>query len=124
MRITKTAPPHRRNETRDIVNPVLDALNRLPDVVAVRNANLGPVTPLHAPGQVLRAGLGPGSADIVALLAPSGRLLALECKHPGQRPTPEQRAWLSCVRRYGAVAEVIHSVEEALAVVAAARSAR
>lgn len=68
------------------------------------------------------AGLGPSSPDVVGLLAPSGRCLCLEVKWPDTYPDAGQRAWLRAARSFGAVAEVVHSVEEALDVVSIARA--
>ncbi len=54
----------------------------------------------------------PGISDILGILPPSGRLLAVECKRPGNKPTPEQAAFLDIVRQSGGVAICVHSVEE------------
>ena len=52
-----------------------------------------------------------GSADILGLLPPTGKLLAIECKRPGNRPTAAQAAWLDMVGRAGAVALVVDSID-------------
>ncbi len=93
-----TRAPRKRSETRDLVAPIIRALNRLPGVRVARNANLGPVTPwaqrFTAEHPIL-AGLGTGSADIVGIVVVSaccsgpcraqwhervGRAFALEVK--------------------------------------------
>lgn len=66
---------------------------------------------------MIRTGLCVGSADLIGMLAPQGRFLALEVKRPGEKPTREQELFLELVRKSGGVAAVVHSVEEALAVV-------
>ena len=63
----------------------------------------------------VRYGLGLGGADLVGCYR--GHFVALEVKRPGGQPTAEQVAWLEVVRRNGGVAEVVHSVEEAMSVV-------
>jgi hypothetical protein len=61
---------------------------------------------------------GPASArrrgrhGILGLLTPSGRLLAAECKRPGNRPTPDQRGFLDAVRAAGGLALVVRDVGE------------
>ncbi|MBY0525548.1 MAG: VRR-NUC domain-containing protein [Gemmataceae bacterium] len=58
-----------------------------------------------------------GVSDILGVLPPTGRLLAIECKRPGRKPTPEQEAFLDIVRHCGGVAFCVHStieLEEAL----------
>jgi hypothetical protein len=131
--------PRKRSETRDLVQPVIRALNRMPGVRVTRNANLGPVVPYarrHEEGiRPILAGLGVGSADVVGVvdvpvLAPPpylatslGRTFVLEVKLPasdGKRAgelRPDQRRWLQAVRRFGGFAAVVTSIDEARAAV-------
>jgi hypothetical protein len=53
-----------------------------------------------------------GISDIIGLLRPTGRLLAIEIKRPGQRPTPEQAAFLDVIRASGGLALCVHSLWE------------
>jgi VRR-NUC domain len=53
-----------------------------------------------------------GVSDILGILAPSGRLLAVETKRPGRKPTPEQEAFLDVIRQCGGVAVCVHSIDE------------
>lgn len=94
------------------------ALGRLPDVIVWRN-HVGVLR--GEDGRTHRFGLGVGSADLVGVIAPSGRLLALEIKSDAGRLRPEQRAWLDCVRAMGGFAAVVRSADEALAAVERAR---
>jgi hypothetical protein len=58
----------------------------------------------------VRYGL-PGAPDIIAVLPPHGRLLAIEAKtHTRQRP--EQIAWQRRAEKVGALYLVVHSVDE------------
>lgn len=129
----------RRSETRDIVQPIIRALNRLPFARVTRNANLGPVVPWgkrHDPNaRPIVSGLGAGSADLVGivpvLITPEmvgrtlGVALALEVKLPADRARklaggtvePDQVRWLAAFRRLGGYAAVVRSIEEAVAAV-------
>jgi hypothetical protein len=133
-------PPRRRNETRDVVKPIMAALNRLPGVRVVRNHNVGAVVPFHKrlspnPPRFV-AGLGLGSSDLVGIVCvdvtawqpmppspwPFGRVFCLEVKLPSDSGRagsirPDQVRWLAVVRRLGGFAAVVHSVAEALAAV-------
>lgn len=64
-------------------------------------------------GVPVRFGLAVGSADLVGIVGPYGRFLAIECKAPDGRLTPEQTAWLQTVRDFGGIAEVARSVDDA-----------
>ncbi len=71
-----------------------------------------------------RVGLGKGAADLICIVPPRGRLLAIEMKKPGYSPSdvdPLQRKWLATMRRYGAVTGIASSEEEALALLEEAR---
>lgn len=52
-----------------------------------------------------------GMADLHGML-PGGRYFALEVKRPGEKPTPEQLAFLAAVRENGGIAAVVHSFDE------------
>jgi hypothetical protein len=96
------------------------ALGTEPGVVLWRN-NCGTAEHWTPKGvQRVRYGLAPGSADLVGLVG--GRFVALEVKAPKGRVTEEQREWLALVRRFGGFAAVVHSVDEARAAVARART--
>jgi hypothetical protein len=64
------------------------------------------------PGQVIRFGMV-GSSDIEGVLL-DGRFLAVECKSPGGRLSPEQSAFLDKVRGLGGLALVVRSSRELL----------
>lgn len=100
-------PPRRRNETRDLVKPIIAALNRTGLVRVARN-NVGFVGGI-------RYGLGIGSPDIVGILRGSGRVFCLEVKWPGKRLGTDQRRSQALIRSFGGYAYVVHSLGEALA---------
>jgi len=68
----------------------------------------------------VRFGLGVGGADLVGLMRPSGRFLALEVKSARGQQTPEQRAWARAVQEAGGFYAVVRSAEEALEALEAA----
>ncbi len=62
-----------------------------------------------------------GWPDILAILPPSGRLLALEVKLPGNIPTPLQSATLERMAKAGAYSRVVWSLEDVKKALAAIR---
>lgn len=53
-----------------------------------------------------------GASDALAVIPPGGRLLALETKRPGNKPTPAQEVWLGEIRDAGGLAIVATSVDD------------
>ena len=92
-----------------LVHECLLALSELEGVV-VWNLNQGDG---ERDGRYAKFGLVPGAADILGLVAPSGRFLALECKTGKGRPTAEQKLFLNLVRSLGGVSRVVRTKEEA-----------
>ena len=103
----------------DIQDAIRLALGAEPDVVLWRN-NTGLAD--HGPRGRVRYGLAQGSADLVGILAPRGRWLALEVKADRGRVTPEQRAFLTLVRSHGGFAAIVRSVDDAREAIARARN--
>lgn len=107
---------------------ILDAirleLGRDPGLVLWRNTvvHAEQWDPKTGGAKHVHGGLPVGSADLVGVLAPGGRFLALEVKRPGERARPEQEAWLALVRTRGGFAAVVDSVDAARAAVARARA--
>jgi hypothetical protein len=68
-------------------------------------------------------GLGRGVADLICVVPPYGRFLAIEVKRPStrNRTTAEQRRWIAVVQQFGGVAGVATSVEEAMVLAECAR---
>lgn len=65
-----------------------------------------------------------GCADLICIVWPLGRFLAIEVKRPKYSPsdvTPEQRAFLAAVRQFGGVSGIATNEKEALALVAEAQ---
>ncbi len=72
-------------------------------------------------GRYVRYGLQKGSADLIGVLAPEGRFLALEVKTPKGRISKEQELFLALVRKQGGFACVVRSVDEAVAAIGRAK---
>lgn len=107
---------------RELQHEIRLAVGSLPDVCIWRNEtgqakHIGP----RGRPQHVRYGLCVGSADLIGV-GPGGRFLALEIKTETGRVTPEQTMFLDLVRSKGGIAAVVRSVDEALAVIEAARS--
>ncbi len=72
----------------------------------------------------MSTGLGPGTSDLICIVPPFGRFLAIEVKRPKVGIlSDDQRSFLSAVRKFGGVSGVATNVEEALALVHEARQA-
>lgn len=59
-------------------------------------------------------GLWVGCSDIIGIVGPHGRWLALEVKTGNARANPDQKRFMSMIRGWGGVAEVVRSVDDAL----------
>lgn len=66
-------------------------------------------------------GLCEGSADLIGILAPTGRILAFEIKTAKGRAAEKQQLFLELVRKRGGFACIARSVEEAAAALNRAR---
>lgn len=75
----------------------------------------------------IHTGLGLGTADIICVVPPHGRLVGIEVKRPKYSPSDvseAQRCWLAAVRKFGGVSGIATNVAEALALVDEARQLR
>lgn len=61
----------------------------------------------------IRYGLVQGGSDLVGILHPGGRWMALEAKTEAGRLSVDQRLFLKLIRHRGGFAAVVRSVEEA-----------
>lgn len=68
-------------------------------------------------GRWMAFGLIAGAADLIGLVKPWGRFLALEVKSKTGRASKEQTQFLALVNRMGGVGRLVRSVEEAMAAV-------
>jgi len=101
----------------DIQTDIRLALGREPDLTLWRN-NTGVAE--HR-GRRVRYGLSVGSADLIGILAPTGRLVALEVKTPTGRAATAQKMFLDLVRSRGGFAAIVRSVQDARSAIERAR---
>jgi hypothetical protein len=111
---------HLSTKESDLVRACLDWL-ALHGILAWRANNTGIFDPTR---RCFRSFHGlKGVADLLGILprtvrladdalATFGSLLAVECKRPGQKPRPEQAAFLDEVSRRGGLAFCVHSLKE------------
>ena len=66
----------------------------------------------HPPYRVVKYGI-PGAPDILGILAPSGRVIALETKSPTGPVTPKQKAYHAMLTKHGGGVVVVRSMDEA-----------
>jgi len=97
-----------------LVKAILGALKLERGVVAWRNSvgNRG----------FRKFGLGEGSADIIAVVAPSGRFVGIEAKCPDGILSVPQFNWGLDVRKHGGIYGVVYSVDDARKLIQLARS--
>ena len=103
----------------EILRAVRLAVGQLPGVVVWRNS-VGVAT--YRDGRIMPYGLAKGASDLLGILAPQGRFLALEVKSAAGRLTDEQALFLALVRRCGGFAATVRSVPDALAAIERARA--
>ena len=98
----------------DVLKACLQFLKLFCGVAFRNNTGALPAT-YRGKSRLIRFG-EPGSSDLLAVLPASrhgdapGRLLAVECKRPGGKPSPLQAAFLERVRAAGGVGLVADSV--------------
>lgn len=66
----------------------------------------------HPAYRVVRYGM-PGQPDLQGVIAPLGRILALETKSSGGHLSEEQVAYHAMITKYGGLVKVVRSIEEA-----------
>jgi hypothetical protein len=103
-----------------LVHAILADLGALPGIVIGANAT-GRAIYISESGRRFRVPYGwpaKGGPDILAVVAPLGRLIAFECKTGNAEPTREQRECHAALRAVGVCVYVVRSVEDARIAVA------
>lgn len=105
--------PNRQAPEKEILLAIRLEVGKNPRVVIWRNQSG------HAEreGRWQTFGLIKGAADLIGVVAPYGRFLALEVKTKTGRATKEQLQFLSLVNRMGGVGRLVRTVEQAQAAV-------
>lgn len=98
------------NKETKLMNDIREAVSKKYDITLWRN-NTGVDTT-----KGVRYGLGQGGADLVGVLGPDGRMVALEVKTFNGKLSHAQSCWLESVRKKGGIAAVVRSVEDAFRV--------
>lgn len=62
---------------------------------------------------MVRYGVGKGGSDLLCIVKPSGRFVALEVKTGNAKPDKQQKLFLRLIENNGGYSEVVHSVQEA-----------
>jgi hypothetical protein len=103
---------------QEILKEIRLAIGGRPDVLLWRNST-GTAEYYDRHGRCSRVpyGLCVGASDLIGVIKPTGTFLALEVKTARGRVRPEQKRFIELVRRYGGVADVVRSVEEAHAII-------
>lgn len=100
---------------RELMNQILDALNRLPNSLFMHYDNNPGYSPeLDARMKRSRFVLK-GAADIVGIS--NGKSIAIEIKLPGEKARPDQIAFLEKWKRCGGLAGVAISIDTAMDIV-------
>lgn len=105
-----------------LVNEILLDFGQMPDVVVWKN-NTGVGLAIDNPARHVRFGLN-GSGDILGVVAPHGRLLAVEAKTGGGTQSKPQKAFQRAIESVGGVYVVARSVADARAGLERARAPR
>jgi hypothetical protein len=97
-------------------NEILLALGRRSDVLVWNNPT-GMFVPFGRENSPpVRCGI-PGQADILAVVAPLGRLVGIECKTGSGRQSEAQTNWQKAMESRGGIYGVVRSVDDALTLV-------
>ena len=91
---------------RDLIRDVLTMLQQR-GIFAWRN-NTGAV---KQSSRFIRFGVK-GSADIIGILPPEGKFLAIECKGRWRKPTEEQLQFIAEIKKRGGIAGVCWSLAD------------
>lgn len=104
-----------------LVRAILTECGALPGVVLGANASGRAVYMSEKTGRRFRVPYGwptKGGPDLLAVVAPLGRLIAFEVKTGKARPTKEQRECHAALRAVGVEVHVVRTVDEARAALA------
>lgn len=100
----------RKPRETDLVKQCLDVL-ALRGVFAWRQNQGGMKATYKGKSRFLRFAGVDGISDIIGVL-PGGKMLTVECKMPGNKPSPEQKGFIEKVRQHGGIAVVVYDVQE------------
>lgn len=102
----------KRKSEHEIQNEIRTAAN--PYAVLFR-INVGSGT--TADGNYLSTGVPKGFPDLFGFRRNDGKAVFIEVKTPKGKPTAKQKKFLETVRKYGAIAGIARSAEEAIRII-------
>jgi hypothetical protein len=103
---------------RSVLARTIELMQRYGGVYVMRNT----VGAIRKGQRFISYGLGKGSSDVVAIVAPYGRWLCVEAKRgKGGRYEDGQEEWLAKVRLYGAVSGTVRKPEDVIPLIEEAR---
>lgn len=107
---------------KDIERAILQWLNMMPNIFAWKNHTTGIYDTKKQTFRPLQNFAFRGISDIIGVISPTGRLIAIEVKTPetykiylkqNTRRATEQKAFLETVKKYGGVAGIATCIEDA-----------
>jgi hypothetical protein len=101
----------RARPEREIQKEILAYLQTVRSVVAWKNGTGSFRAVYNGEERFVRIGKK-GIADVLGIVAPRGRLLALEVKSLDGRMTPEQADFIMTVKRMGGIGGCVRSVQD------------
>lgn len=101
----------RKPRETDIVRQCLELL-QLRGIPAYRQNQGGMTAEYKGKARFIKFAGAKGISDIIGIVPPNGRYLAVECKMPGKKPTEEQTLFLERIRSCGGLSVVVTSASE------------
>ena len=95
----------------DLVRQCLELL-QLRGIPAYRQNQGGMTAEYKGKARFIKFAGAKGISDIIGIVPPNGRYLAVECKMPGNKPTEDQTLFLDKIKSCGGLAVVVTSIQE------------
>jgi hypothetical protein len=108
---------NRSNDHTVLLNEIRQELGDEPDFTLWLNSKVT----MRQGKPIAKPGLVKGSSDLLGILEPQGRIVALEAKTGNAKPSADQQMFLNLVRKRGGFAAVVRSVDDARSALARAR---
>ena len=98
---------HRDHPERDLQNSIIELLNKKGHFVW-KTVNRG----FQLPSGAWMHSSSIGVPDILGVQKNSGKLIGVEVKMPGRKPTPEQQEFLNRIASLGGIGLVAYSIDD------------
>lgn len=96
----------------ELVRDLLGFLGLYPQILAWRQNQGALRANYKGKDRLTRFSGAKGISDIIGLVGPNGRFLAVEAKLPGNKPTDDQSAFLARVEEAGGIACLAYDVSD------------